>query len=122
MKIALLVYETPEDFAARTDPEKSAAYLAAWPPYAGALYAAGLVLSGAGLEHPDTATTIRPTANGPLVQDGPFPETREQLGGYFLLEVPDMETALDWAKKCPVGIGGRVEVRPALVPPALSGG
>ena len=92
-------------------------------PYAAALYAAGIVLSGAGLEHPDTATTLRPTESGTLVQDGPFPETREQLGGYFLLEVPDIETALEWAKQCPVGIGGRVEVRPALAPPtAPSGG
>jgi len=51
------------------------------------------------------------------VQDGPYADTREQLGGYVVLEVPDLDTALDWASRCPVFPGGAVEVRPVMPPP-----
>jgi hypothetical protein len=60
------------------------------------------------------ATTLR-KGDKPLVLDGPFAETKEQLGGYYEIEVADLDTALDWAARCPAAATGAVEVRPNLV-------
>ena len=63
--------------------------------------------------HPTTmATSVRVRDNTRLVTDGPFAETREQLGGYFLIDVPDLDAALSWAARCPGASHGVVEVRP----------
>ena len=63
----------------------------------------------------ETATTVR-TANGKLqVLDGPFIESKEELGGYFLIDVPDLDAALAWAKRCPAVDWGSVEIRPVAV-------
>lgn len=76
---------------------------------------AGVMLGGDGLQPGDTATTVR-TANGEKVlHDGPFPETREQLGGYYLIDVADLDAAIAWARRVPVSDGGGVEVRPVMV-------
>lgn len=119
MNYALLIYETPADFARRTDsdPKKREAYLSAWPPYAKALKEAGVFVSGAGLEIPDTAATLSFKGDKRQVQDGPFADTKEQLGGFFVINVPDLQTALDWAARCPHSSGGVIEVRPCLPPP-----
>jgi hypothetical protein len=64
------------------------------------------------------ATTVR-TSNGAMhLHDGPFAETKEQLGGYYLVEAPDLDGALAWAKKCPGAARGSVEVRPVFAVPA----
>ena len=57
---------------------------------------------------------MRQRGNERVVQDGPYPDAKEQLGGFFLIEVPDLETALQWAKRYPAGPGGGAEVRPCL--------
>jgi len=114
MKYSLIIYETPEAFAARADPARAADYWAVWPAYAAALTDAGVMAGGAGLQGPDTATTLRFAGNGQQVEDGPFADTKEQLGGSFFIDVPDLDTAMKWAARVPLQYGGSVEVRPHL--------
>ena len=61
-----------------------------------------------------TATTVRLKAGERVVTDGPFAETREVLGGFYLIDVPDLDTALDWAARCPGATYGSMEVRPIM--------
>ena len=118
MHYTMLIFETEADFARRTDLATREAYWAEWPPYAEALRAAGVMLGGSGLQPPATATTLRFRDGGePVVQDGPYADTKEQLGGYFLLDVPDLDTALKWAARCPRSPGRAVEIRPNLPSP-----
>jgi hypothetical protein len=64
----------------------------------------------------ETATTVVTDAGGgQSLHDGPFAETREQLGGYYLVDVPDLDAALAWARRIPVVPGGKVEVRPVMI-------
>ncbi len=72
------------------------------------------MVGGAGLEPPYRATTIRQQHGQRHVQDGPYAEAKEQLGGYYVLEVPDLDKALEWAARCPAASTGVVEVRPNL--------
>jgi len=114
MQYLLLIYETAQGFAERTDEKKQADYWAAWPPYAQALREAGVLVGGQGLQPAETATTVRRRDGQRHVQDGPYADTKEQLGGYFLIDAPHLDAALDWAARCPVGEGACVEVRPML--------
>ena len=115
MQFMLMFYQSPEEFEARRNPEKQAAFLASFVPYHQAIIDAGIVVSGAGLQPPDTATSVRPQNGQFQVQDGPFADTKEQLGGFFVIDVPDLDTALQWAARYPAGAGGGAEVRPAFV-------
>jgi len=108
MHYTLLFYESPEDFSARTDPSRQQAYLAGWTHYVKALREAGIVVSSSGLYPPETATTLRRRDGELLVQDGPVTETKEQIGGLFIIDVPDLDKALEWAARSPVNA---VEVR-----------
>lgn len=114
MNYTILIYETPADFATRTDPDakKREAYWAVWPAYSKTLQEAGVFVGGAGLQPPETATTLKLQDGKRLVQDGPFADTKEQLGGFYTIDVPDLDTALDWAARVPRGV---IEVRPNLV-------
>ena len=116
MNYALLFYQSPSEFAARTDPEKRQIFWAAFLPYMKALKDAGIVVAGAGLQPPEAATTVKLHEGQRLVQDGPYADTKEQLAGFFIINVPDRETAVEWARRYPAGAGGVVEVRPALPP------
>ncbi len=109
MQYMLMFYESTEDFAARTGP-KADEYKAGWSAYIQALYKTGMVKNGHGLQGPDTATTIR-MRGGRKVQDGPFADSKEQLGGYFVLEAPNLDAALEWAGRAPCA---GAEVRPVL--------
>ena len=82
--------------------------------YAQAIAQAGVLVAGAGLMPPRTATTVRLNGHGVQVEDGPFADTKEQLGGFFVIDVPDLDAALDWAKKRPATHTGSTEVRPVL--------
>lgn len=113
MHYSLLFYLSPEDFAARADPEKGKTFLGAFLPYMRALRDAGVLVARAGLQPPETATTLRQQGDKRLVQDGPYAETKEQLGGLFVIDVPDLDTALEWAARYP---GKIVEVRPNVKP------
>jgi hypothetical protein len=116
MNYTLLFYQSPDEFAARTDPKKREAFWGSFLPYMHALKDAGVVVSGAGLQPPETATIVKLRDGQRLVQDGPYADTKEQLGGFFIIDVPDLDTALDWAARYPAGPGGLVEVRPNLPP------
>lgn len=116
MKYAILVYENAADFAARQSPPQDP-YWAGWMAYSAAMNP--VTTGGAPLEAPSLATTVRLQDGKRLVQDGPYAETREQLGGFFVIDVADLDAALDWAAKCPAAATGVVEVRPLM---AMMGG
>ena len=111
MQFALLIYESPEAFATRssdgTDP-----YTGAWRACYKALVDAGIYVGGDPLQGPETGTTVRLKEGKRRVQDGPYAETKEQLGGFIILELPSLDAALDWAVRCPAASSGAIEVRP----------
>jgi hypothetical protein len=122
MQYMLIMTEPDATFEEREDPTKADAYWGAWMDYIAAMNEAGIVVNGDGLLPPHTATTVRVRDGQRTVQDGPFAEAKEQLGGYFIVEVPDLDTALDWAAKSPAAVCGAVEVRPVMPPPARGRG
>ena len=111
MQYALLLFESPEAFATRKAPENNP-YLGAWRAYYKAIVQAGIYVGGDPLEVPETATTVRLMDGKRHVQDGPFADTKEQLAGFMILELPSLDAALDWAARCPAASTGAVEVRP----------
>jgi hypothetical protein len=111
MQFALLIFESPEAFATRKAPESNP-YLGAWRAYYKTLVEAGIHVGGDPLEVPETATTVRVMEGKRRVQDGPFADTKEQLAGFMILELPSLDAALDWAARCPAASAGAVEVRP----------
>lgn len=116
MQYMLCLNEPDSDFIKRNHPEQAEAYWGGWNSFIGAMAQAGVIVKGDGLQGPHTATTMRVRDGKRHVQDGPFADTKEQLGGYFVIEVPDLDTALDWAAKAPCALTGSVEVRPVLPP------
>jgi hypothetical protein len=118
MQYMLILNETDAQFAERQDPTKAEAYWGAWNAYIGAMGAAGIIVNGDGLHPPRTATTVRVRDGKREVQDGPFADTKESLGGYFVIEVADLDAALEWAARSPSAGYASVEVRPVLPPPA----
>lgn len=83
--------------------------------YERALVDAGVRVDGSALDSVDNATTVQVRTSGErVITNGPFAETREYLGGYVIVDVPDLDAALDWAARCPGARYGRVEVRPLL--------
>ncbi len=116
MQYMLIYRETQQAFDVRNDPANAPAYWGAWKAYIGALSGAGVMVSGNGLQPPETATTVRVRQDKREVQDGPFPDTREHLGGYVVIEVPSLDDALTWAARSPNVTTGSTEVRPVLPP------
>ena len=84
----------------------------AFMAYVDAMKRAGVLLGNSGLQPTSAAATVRAPGGRATVLDGPFAETKEQLAGYFLIEVPDRDAALEWAKRNPSAAHGAVEVRP----------
>jgi hypothetical protein len=116
MQYMLMLNETEAEFARRTDPAETEAYWGGWNAFIGAMAQAGVIVKGDGLQGPMLATTLRVIDGKRHVQDGPFADTKEQLGGYFVIEVLDLDAALDWAARAPCALTGSVEVRPVLPP------
>jgi len=114
MKYTIFVYENDSDFSARTEAHRKDAYWAGYRAYTKALTDAGIMVGGAALQPGHAGTTVRQYAGKREVQDGPYAETKEQLGGYYVIDVPDLDQALDWAARCPAAASGAVEVRPNL--------
>ena len=83
--------------------------------YAGALEQAGVLISAQVLQHSPTATTIRVDDEDLRIQDGPFADTKAQLGGVVIIDVPDLDTAIGWARQAPSARWGAVEIRPGAV-------
>lgn len=115
MQYMLMFYTTPESQTAPADPVAQQAYMGAWGAYMGAMQSAGVMVNGHGLQPPHTATTVRVTAGKRQVQDGPFADSKEQLGGYFVIEVATLDDALEWAARSPAAARGAIEVRPVLM-------
>jgi hypothetical protein len=113
MKYLLCLFGDESRFA-ETTPQQQAEVMKAWDAYTQAAVDAGVHLGGEGLQPSSTATTVQIQESGdPIVSDGPFAETKEQLGGYYLLDCKDLDDALAWAKRIPMP-GGAVEVRPVM--------
>jgi len=113
MKYLLTLYGDESSMADRT-PDQQAEAMQAWDEYTQNTSDAGVFVGGEGLQPSSTATTVRIEPTGdPIVSDGPFAETKEQLGGFYLLDCSDLDDALAWAKRIPMP-GGTVEVRPVM--------
>src|SRR5690348_6883779 len=97
MKYILLVHHPKEVFDAPKEP----ADIAAGRAYGAALHAAGIFVAGAGLESPQNATTVSVQDGKRQVQDGPYAETREFLAGFVIIDVPNLDVALEWASRNP---------------------
>ena len=117
MEYMLLFYETPAELARADDPAQTAAYWGAWNAYVCAMQDSGLMRGGNGLRSPHSATTVRVVNGQRQVQDGPFADTREHLGGYFIVEAETLDEVLAWAARAPCASAGSVEVRPVMPPP-----
>ena len=115
MKYMLAIYEDEANYPGGEDGDAWRAILAKHMAFAGELAQAGAMVNGAGLHLSHAATTVRTAADGrQTVHDGPFAETKELLGGFYVVDVPDLDAALQWAKRLPLGAHGAVEVRPTL--------
>jgi hypothetical protein len=112
MQYAILIHEPESELDKRGDPARHAAYMAPYEAYVDALRDAGILRGGEVLRHPATATRVRIRAGERHIEDGPVPHSREQLGGFLIIDVPDLDHALAWAARCPAATTGQVEVRP----------
>jgi hypothetical protein len=111
MKYALLIYATP-GAAGTAEPQQGDGVIGSWLDYTIAIRESGALIAAEQLDQTDTATSVRLGGGERLLTDGPFMETKEHLGGFYLIDVPDLDTALDWAAKMPIMQYGTVEVRP----------
>ena len=119
MQYMLAFSESSATFAERSHPDKAPAYWGAWSAYVAAMGQSGIVVSGNGLQGPETATIVRIRDGQRHVQDGPYADAKEQLGGYFIIDVADLDAALEWAARSPAASAGHVEVRPVLPPQTM---
>lgn len=110
MRYMLLIYS--EEPTSQPSQAEIDAVMAEWWAYDSAIKESGVYIAGDALQASQTATTVRLKGDERVVTDGPFAETREVLGGYYLIDVPDLDAALDWAAKCPGAKYGSMEVRP----------
>lgn len=111
MEFMLLIHADEDGWNAMPPAEQAQA-LAAYGAYADALRNAGIHRSSNRLHRARAATVVKVRDGKTQVQDGPFIETREELGGYFLIDVPDLDAAIGWAARCPGAAHGTIEVRP----------
>ena len=108
----LLLLHADETGFTRMTPEQQQAGMAAYMAYSEALNKAGVMKGSNRLRPVATATTVRIADGKTQVLDGPYADSKEQLGGYFLIDVPDLDAALKWAARCPGASHGIIEVRP----------
>ena len=106
----LMLLSLPPDSSASPEAPQSED----WTAYTRALVEAGIMVSGAGLQGVETATTVQVRRGERLLTDGPFADTKEHLIGFYVIDVPDLDTALEWAAKVPNVRIGSVEVRPVM--------
>jgi hypothetical protein len=112
MHYALLIYSAPE---ARAPYEPAGdGVFPDWVTYTQAMKDSGALVAAEQLQETDTATTVRLRGGERLLTDGPFVETKEHLLGFYLVDVPDLDTAIDWAARMPLVRFGTIEVRPVI--------
>lgn len=113
MKYMLILVSDPSDEPA-PDSTDFGPYMQEWFEYSTALTEAGGMVSGEALQGTETATTVSVRDGERIVTDGPFIETKEVIGGFYVIDVANLDEALDWAAKIPNVRFGRVEVRPVM--------
>ena len=114
MKYMLLIYG--DEAKMRAIPKEDASkMMPAYMAYTEALKKAGVLLGGDRLQFTETATSVRIRDGKTNVVNGPYAEAKEQLAGYYLIDAPDLDSALSWASRCPGASVGTVEVRPLWV-------
>lgn len=111
MRYLLMIYDD-EAAAKAAGKAKTEEVIAAYRSYIDAITNAGILLATNRLQFSAAATTVRVADSKTQVLDGPYAETKEQLAGYLLIDVPDLDTALSWAARCPGASRGVMEVRP----------
>lgn len=114
MHFMILNYTPPSQYA-DTDAVAAAAEGELWGAYTRALIDAGVFVGGNVLHPSHTATTLRVRGEERDIQDGPYAASKEQFGGYYIIDVPDLDTALKWAALNPAASSGAVEVRPVFM-------
>jgi hypothetical protein len=111
MQYLLLIYGNEAGMAAA--PKEAVTQMsAAYGAYTEAMKKAGVFVGGERLKPSQSATSVRITGGKTNVLDGPYADTKEQLGGYYMINVPDMDAAISWAARCPGASTGTMEVRP----------
>jgi hypothetical protein len=117
MQYLLLIYTDEKLWApeTKTDPAVLQEITAAHMRLGAELQEAGAMVGGNRLQPTDTATTVRNVAGSQSLHDGPYAETREQLAGYYMVDAPDLDAAIGWARKIPGGPNYSIEVRPVHV-------
>jgi hypothetical protein len=113
MKFTLLLWGDESQWADMSE-EEAAAEMARWEEYTNQLVAAGVMVSGEGLQASATSKTLRIEDGERVVTDGPFAETKEQLGGFYVIECDSFDDALEWASKLPSAEQGSTEIRPVI--------
>lgn len=121
MEYMILIYSDERAWAS-FDPVALKAEYAKYIDYTKELMAAGVLRGGSELKPSTTATTVRIRGGKVLTTDGPYAETKDQLGGYYLIDVPNLDDAVRWAAKCPGSAYGSCEVRPLNPSPAPDAG
>ncbi|MCG8424466.1 MAG: YciI family protein [Proteobacteria bacterium] len=112
MKVMMLILESPEDFDNRGGGPAAKAYWDQWKAYSQAV--GDKVVGGNVLDRAETALTLRVRDGRRDVQDGPFADSKEALGGYMVFDVSSMDEALELAASCPAAANGAVELRPIV--------
>lgn len=113
MKYILMDYVGESGWPDLSSAEKEH-WLGAYMDYVEAMKSAGVLKSSTGLQPSSTATTVRIRKDKTQVLDGPYADTKEQLGGFHIIDVADLDAALQWAARCPTALHGIVEVRPLM--------
>ena len=116
MQYIVLIYGSEKGWSSMSKAGVEQMY-AEYRKYSEDLGKAGVIRGGSELKPTSTATTVRVRGGKRQVTDGPFAETKEQLGGFYLIDVPNLEAALDWAARCPSAHDGSIEVRPLAQSP-----
>jgi len=111
MQYLLMIYGNEAGMLAASK-EMATQMSAAYGAYTEAMKKAGVLVGGERLRPTSDATTVRVKDGKTQVLDGPYAETKEQLGGYYMIDVPDLDAALSWAARCPGAATGTMEVRP----------
>ena len=117
MQYLLLINTAEDSWASLTEAQQNEMY-AAYGAFTEEIRVKGVMVGGDQLAPSTTATTVRVRDGETLVTDGPFAETKEQLGGYYLIEAESIDEAIEWAAKIPGAQFGVIEVRPVVPQPA----
>jgi len=114
MQYLLLIYGDQNGWESMSEEERGQVFQA-YGTFTEELEKSGAMVGGNALQPTETATTVRVRNDETLTTDGPFAETKEQLGGYYLVNVDSLDEALEWAAKIPGASHGSIEVRPVMV-------